>query len=66
MDFFEGSLLIFRGRILKWRFFLLVGPKNDEPWGFLSLAAGEKRDSPGNFCRVFLLFRLPSPLLNFY
>jgi hypothetical protein len=66
MDFYEGALLIFTRRSLNWRFFLLVGPKNDEPWAFLAQEAGEKRDSPGNFCRVLLLFRLLSPLLNFY
>jgi hypothetical protein len=75
MNFYEGSPLIISRKSLKWNFSLVVGPKNNEPRAFLFQEAGKKGDSPGNFCRVFLLFCSLSllhfayhflPALNFY
>jgi hypothetical protein len=68
MDFYEGSPLIINRRSLEWRFFLVIGPKNNEPWAFLSQGAGEKGIPAAIFagcCSYFAPYPLLISLISF-
>jgi hypothetical protein len=61
MDFYEGSPLIISRRSLKWRFFLVVGPKNNEPFSFSPREQGKKGIPAAIFAGCFSYFA-PHPL----